>query len=282
MPCFWPTQTTNAVLFSCLAGKTCWVWDCCINPQVLRDAISHRTVKSILIQTCLSLVEERDDIVLSRQFVLPKLAARGALEETKVPRAMLENPIAPGTGDSSTGGKPEDAAGSGQDFFSGKESIASILQKQRENESALTDAVIPAIESATGKSVNSAAAVAATEATTASGTNKTTNSVDLSVAAATPKRPLIQEISSSDEPVSHLGYNTLAPNLYQVNGCSEEFAHDASVVYVPQAHALVLTSKSVPSEPFTIPLEAAEVPREIRTAYSKTSGVLRILVTPRS
>lgn len=227
-------------------------------------------------------MEERDDIVLSRQFVLPKLAARGALEETKVPRAMLENPIAPGTGDSSTGGEPEDAAGSGQDFFSGKESIASILQKQRENESALTDAVIPAIESATGKSVNSAAAVAATEATTASGTNKTTNSVDLSVTAATPKRPLIQEISSSDEPVSHLGYNTLAPNLYQVNGCSEEFAHDSSVVYVPQAHALVLTSKSVPSEPFTIPLEAAEVPREIRTAYSKTSGVLRILVTPRS
>lgn len=75
-----------------IAGKRCWVWDCCINPQVLRDAIAYRQVKTILIQTCLNLVEEREDIVLSRQFTLPKMTAKGQLEQTRVPKAMFNQP----------------------------------------------------------------------------------------------------------------------------------------------------------------------------------------------
>jgi hypothetical protein len=229
-------------------------------------------------------VEERDDIVLSRQFVLPKLAAKGILEETKVPRAMLETPITPGSSSGSgKGGETEEAAGHGQDFFGGKESIGSILQKQRENESALSDAVVPAIESATGKSVNSTTSVA----TTTPGTRKTTHSVSLPVTTSIPKRPLIQEISSSsssssNESVPRLSYKIRSPKLYEVYGCSEEFAQSASVVYLPHTHALLLKSKFAPSEPFIIPVAEAAVPGAIRAAYSKTSGVLRILVTPRS
>lgn len=104
-----------------VAGKRCWVWDCCINPQVLRDAITHRQVKTILIQTCLNLVEEREDIVLSRQFALPKLTAKGHLEETKVPKAMLaQQPPA----------SVKEEEGTGDDFFSNKTTISNILQQQ--------------------------------------------------------------------------------------------------------------------------------------------------------
>lgn len=241
------------------------MWDCCINPQVLRDAISHRTVKSILIQTCLGLVEERDDIVLSRQFVLPKLAAKGTLEETKVPRAMLENPIVASSGNGQETNRNE-GSGQDQDLFGSSKGIASILQQQQDQELALTEAVIPAIESATRKAISPAGTVSSSPVPTS----------DLK-----PKKLLIQEIGSSNETAPVLSYKKLSECLYEVYGCSEEFAEGASVSYLPKTHALLLKS-SAAFDTLTVNIAVAAVPGAIRALYNKKIGALRILVTPRS
>lgn len=60
------------------------VCDCCVHPKVLRESIKSRDVKVLLISTCINLVEQRMNVALSRDFKLPKRAAKGQLSKTVV------------------------------------------------------------------------------------------------------------------------------------------------------------------------------------------------------
>ncbi|AOW00873.1 uncharacterized protein YALI1_A20149g [Yarrowia lipolytica] len=57
--------------------QLCYVWDCVVSLSVLEASMSSIEVKSLLIETCMGLVEMNYGLVLSREFTLPNLTAKG-------------------------------------------------------------------------------------------------------------------------------------------------------------------------------------------------------------
>lgn len=221
------------------AGKQCFVWDCCVNPQIIRDAITHRTVKTVLIQTCLELVEQREDIVLSRQFALPKLTAKGKLLETKVPKEMFEKPA--------TLPKTDEVVPLQQPgFFSGQQSIGSLIEQQRnEDISGSGDAVLPS---------------AITEQ------------------QAKPKKPLIQEIqpNSSASPLSYRLLSNSPFSIFSIRGCSETAAASLDVSYQLSSHEVRVSTLDSKSTPLLIPVPEPHIPKSIQAVFNSSTSDLRI------
>ncbi|KAG5361934.1 Protein interacting with Hsp90 1 [Yarrowia sp. C11] len=57
--------------------QLCYVWDCVVPLSVLEASMTSIEVKSLLIETCLEVVEMNNGLVLSREFTLPNLTAKG-------------------------------------------------------------------------------------------------------------------------------------------------------------------------------------------------------------
>lgn len=57
--------------------QLCYVWDCVVSLSVLEASMASIEVKSLLIETCMGLVEMNYGLVLSREFTLPNLTAKG-------------------------------------------------------------------------------------------------------------------------------------------------------------------------------------------------------------
>lgn len=57
--------------------QTCYVWDCVVSLSVLEASMVSLEVKSLLIETCMGLVEMTYGVVLSREFSLPQLTSKG-------------------------------------------------------------------------------------------------------------------------------------------------------------------------------------------------------------
>lgn len=57
--------------------QLCYVWDCVVSLSVLEASMSSIEVKSLLIETCMGMVEMNYGLVLSREFTLPNLTAKG-------------------------------------------------------------------------------------------------------------------------------------------------------------------------------------------------------------
>lgn len=207
---------------------------------MLKDAIPHRSVKSTLIQTCLGLVEAQASLLLSRQFVLPKLSAKGKLDETRVPRAMLENPAV-------TSDEEEYPASAAQSFFEA-ESVAGVLAREREmGEQMVQQQLLP---------------------TEVPGTSQKA------------AKPLIQEIESDNFSVEKndlFRYKLIKKGLYEIYGCPLDYVEKASVSYLKATHEILLEN----SESFNtlrISLISNDIPKRVRSEFSKVSGTIRILV----
>ncbi|KAG5367147.1 Protein interacting with Hsp90 1 [Yarrowia sp. B02] len=64
--------------------QLCYVWDCVVSLSVLEASMTSIEVKSLLIETCMGLVEMNYGLVLSREFTLPNLTAKGTPEAIKL------------------------------------------------------------------------------------------------------------------------------------------------------------------------------------------------------
>lgn len=67
------------------SGAPCYVWDCCMNPEVVLLGISESLVKDLTIETCLELVEDASGTMLDRNYKLPRMKAKGELSRTEIP-----------------------------------------------------------------------------------------------------------------------------------------------------------------------------------------------------
>ena len=65
------------------SGKQCTVYDCCMNPEVVRLGIEDPSIKVLTVETCIEIVEDRDNIALSREFKFPKMKSKGNLANTE-------------------------------------------------------------------------------------------------------------------------------------------------------------------------------------------------------
>lgn len=71
------------------AGKNSFVWDCCMHPKVIIESIQNSGLRILVIETCLELIENSSGNELSREFALPKMLAKGKLEQTLVRKRDL-------------------------------------------------------------------------------------------------------------------------------------------------------------------------------------------------
>lgn len=197
----------------------------------MRDAITHREVKTILIQTCLNLVEAREDLVLSRQFNLPKLRAKGELEETKVPKAMLDKPAQ----EKSDEQKPVD-------FFAKSSSISSILHEQ-EDQQRQVEEIMPQLVSTEQK----------------------------------PKKVLIQEINRPQPLTYKVESGSGRFSTFNVFGCSQDYAQNATVSYTPWSHQITLKS-SFSTESLQLEIPESFIPKSLEAVYSDAPSCLRIVI----
>ncbi|QSL66407.1 hypothetical protein MERGE_000786 [Pneumocystis wakefieldiae] len=62
------------------AGKKCLVIDCCCNTSVMKLSKEDSNVRLFFIETCLELVEDKTGMILSREYVIPKMKAKGELQ----------------------------------------------------------------------------------------------------------------------------------------------------------------------------------------------------------
>lgn len=74
------------------AGNPSRVWDCCMNPAVLNIGVIESGIKLLTIETCLELVEDAAGIQLDRQYTIPKMKSKGALNETEVSSESFHKP----------------------------------------------------------------------------------------------------------------------------------------------------------------------------------------------
>lgn len=70
-------------------GRSCQVWDCCMNPRVIVEAMANPAIKILLVETCIELIEDKAQIQLSREYVLPKLTVKGELQRTMLHKSQL-------------------------------------------------------------------------------------------------------------------------------------------------------------------------------------------------
>ncbi|GAO50624.1 hypothetical protein SAICODRAFT_26504 [Saitoella complicata NRRL Y-17804] len=64
------------------AGRECLVVDCCVHTSVLRASLRDPEVKMYLIEVCLERVEDESGMVLSREYAVPNMRSKGALEKS--------------------------------------------------------------------------------------------------------------------------------------------------------------------------------------------------------
>ncbi|KAG4306554.1 hypothetical protein PORY_000542 [Pneumocystis oryctolagi] len=64
------------------AGKKCLVIDCCCNTSVMNLSKEDINVRLVFIETCLELVEDKTGMVLSREYTIPKMKAKGELQSS--------------------------------------------------------------------------------------------------------------------------------------------------------------------------------------------------------
>ncbi|KAI8818247.1 pre-RNA processing PIH1/Nop17-domain-containing protein [Fimicolochytrium jonesii] len=69
------------------SGKTCLVFDACVNTDPLDKAAEDGDFKLFLIELALEWVEEKYKLQLSREFTLPKMASKGRLSKHIIRRA---------------------------------------------------------------------------------------------------------------------------------------------------------------------------------------------------
>lgn len=175
---------------------------------------------------------------MSRQFVLPKLTAKGQLLETKVPRAMFDKPATSEQESQYESGEP-------QEFFGGKQSIGSILQ-QRKEQQAKVEEMMPELVSSNAESK--------------------------------PNKILIQELDSPTKNLLTCKVLPKAPfSFFSVEGCSNSYAMSAVVAYDPLTHKLLLSSSKHP-ETLLIPITESRIPKTVEAFYSESSGSLRVLL----
>ncbi|KTW27104.1 hypothetical protein T552_02596 [Pneumocystis carinii B80] len=62
------------------AGKKCLVIDCCCNTSVMKLSKEDVNVRLFFIETCLELIEDKTGMILSREYVIPKMKAKGELQ----------------------------------------------------------------------------------------------------------------------------------------------------------------------------------------------------------
>ncbi|EMR09646.1 hypothetical protein PNEG_02229 [Pneumocystis murina B123] len=62
------------------AGRKCLVIDCCCNTSVMELCKEDSNVRLFFIETCLELVEDKTGMILSREYVIPKMKAKGELQ----------------------------------------------------------------------------------------------------------------------------------------------------------------------------------------------------------
>uniref|UniRef100_A0A060TBI1 ARAD1D35398p n=1 Tax=Blastobotrys adeninivorans TaxID=409370 RepID=A0A060TBI1_BLAAD len=72
------------------AGRKSLVRDCCVNPRVVDNSLKNARFRLMVIETCLELVGNSSDEVLSREFSLPKMQFKESLEKTVIRRQDLE------------------------------------------------------------------------------------------------------------------------------------------------------------------------------------------------
>lgn len=70
-------------------GVSCQVWDCCMNPRVIVEAMANPAIKILLVETCIELIEDKAHVQLSREYVLPKLTVKGELQRTMLHKSQL-------------------------------------------------------------------------------------------------------------------------------------------------------------------------------------------------
>lgn len=72
------------------AGRKSLVRDCCVNPRVVDNSLKNARFRLMVIGTCLELVGNSSDEVLSQEFSLPKMQFKESLEKTVIRRQDLE------------------------------------------------------------------------------------------------------------------------------------------------------------------------------------------------
>jgi hypothetical protein len=71
-------------------GQPLLVYDCCINSRCMRWCQLNADLRSILIEWCLEAVEMTYEVVLEREYTVPKMLAKGELTRTEMLRSELE------------------------------------------------------------------------------------------------------------------------------------------------------------------------------------------------
>lgn len=71
-------------------GQPLLVYDCCINSRCMRWCQLNADLRSILIEWCLEAVEMTYEVVLEREYSVPKMLAKGELTRTEMLRSELE------------------------------------------------------------------------------------------------------------------------------------------------------------------------------------------------
>lgn len=71
-------------------GVPSFVYDCCINPECFQWVQVSADLRSIVIEWCLEAVEMLHDIVLEREYSVPKMLQKGELSHTEISEEELQ------------------------------------------------------------------------------------------------------------------------------------------------------------------------------------------------
>ncbi|KAG4301031.1 hypothetical protein PCANB_002751 [Pneumocystis canis] len=73
------------------AGKKCLVIDCCCNTSVMKLCKEDINIRLFFIETCLELIEDKTGMILSREYTIPKMKAKGGLQPSILEVDMSSN-----------------------------------------------------------------------------------------------------------------------------------------------------------------------------------------------
>lgn len=74
-------------------GQPSLVYDCCINSVCFRWCQVNADLRSILIEWCLEAVEMMYDVILEREYTIPKMLSKGELTNTEILKSELEGSV---------------------------------------------------------------------------------------------------------------------------------------------------------------------------------------------
>ncbi|KAG5439639.1 hypothetical protein PCK2_000773 [Pneumocystis canis] len=64
------------------AGRKCLVIDCCCNTSVMKLCKEDINIRLFFIETCLELIEDKTEMILSREYTIPKMRSKGELQSS--------------------------------------------------------------------------------------------------------------------------------------------------------------------------------------------------------